>query len=87
MVSSTVISWGRRVARIAPELYGGRFRTDPALADEEANRRDREAQDKTGDSIQVDWNNDEGMIEISSARSPNSRSECGASARQDLPRP
>ena len=30
-----------------------------------AARKQFKAQDKTGDSIQVDWNNDEGMIEIS----------------------
>ncbi len=30
-----------------------------------AARKQFRAQDKTGDSIQVDWNNDEGMIEIS----------------------
>ena len=30
-----------------------------------AARKQFKAQDKTGDNIQVDWNNDEGMIEIS----------------------
>ena len=30
-----------------------------------AARKQFKAQDKTGDSIQVDWNNEEGMIEIS----------------------
>ena len=33
-----------------------------------AARKQFHAQDKTGDSIQVDWNNEEGMIEISAAK-------------------
>jgi transcription termination/antitermination protein NusA len=33
-----------------------------------AARKQFKAQDKTGDSIQVDWNNDEGMIEISAQK-------------------
>src|SRR3954468_19000080 len=33
-----------------------------------AARKQFRAQDKTGESIQVDWNNDEGMIEISAQK-------------------